>query len=339
MKAQGLLRARKRRHRETTDGEPFASRETRSYEVTHVHGLWHLDFHEGSRPVLTPSGQWQKPQLLGVLDDRSRLCCHLQWYLDETAESLIHALSQAFQKRGLPRALLTDNGAAMIAAETVEGLERLGIVHHTTLPYSPEQNGKQESFWGQVEGRLLPMLEGEPELSLALLNTATQAWVEEEYQRKEHSEIRETPLARWMRGPSVGRESPNSDALRRAFRTEVSRKQRQSDGTVTVEGVRFEVPAAYRALLQLRLRVARWDLASIDLVDPRSGEHLATLLPLDKARNAERIRRVVTPAPTGQAQSPVGIAPHLRRLMADYAATGLPPAYLPKHDTDETEDS
>jgi transposase InsO family protein len=173
MKAQGLSRARKRRHRETPDGEPFASRETRSYEVTHVHGLWHLDFHDGSRPVLTPAGQWQKPQLLGVLDDRSRLCCHLQWYLDETAESLIHALSQAFQKRGLPRALLTDNGAAMIAAETVEGLERLGIVHHTTLPYSPEQNGKQESFWGQIEGRLLPMLEGEPELTLALVAART----------------------------------------------------------------------------------------------------------------------------------------------------------------------
>jgi transposase InsO family protein len=340
MKAQGLSRARKRRHRETIEGESFATRETRSYEVTHVHGLWHLDFHAGSRPVLTPSGQWQKPQLLGVLDDRSRLCCHLQWYLDETAESLIHALSQAFQKRGLPRALLTDNGAAMTAAETTEGLERLGIVHHTTLPYSPEQNGKQESFWGQVEGRLLPMLEGEPELTLALLNTATQAWVEEEYQRKEHSEIREAPLARWMRGPSVGRESPNSDALRRAFRTEVSRKQRRSDGTVTVEGVRFEVPAAYRTLLQLRLRAARWDLASVDLVDPRSGGHLATLLPLDKARNAERIRRVVTPASAAESLRPVGIAPHLRGLMADYAATGLPPAYLPKHDdTDDTEDS
>jgi putative transposase len=45
--------------------------------------------------------------------------------------SLIHDLSQAFHKRGMPRALLTDNGAAMIAAETAEGLERLGIVHHT----------------------------------------------------------------------------------------------------------------------------------------------------------------------------------------------------------------
>ncbi len=337
MKEHGLLRARKRRHREHPDGEPFVTRETRSYEVTHVHGLWHLDFHEGSRPVLTTDGQWRKPQLLGVLDDRSRLCCHIQWYLEETAEVLIHGLSQAFQKRALPRALLTDNGSAMLAAETVEGLERLGIVHHTTLPYSPEQNGKQESFWGHIEGRLLPMLEGEPDLSLELLNTASQAWAEEEYQRREHSEIRESPLARYMRGPSVGRESPSSDALRRAFRTEVTRKQRRSDGTVTVEGVRFEVPSAYRTLLQLRLRVARWDLSSVDLVDPRSGEHLATLLPLDKARNAERVRRVVAPASADEPTRPVGIAPHLRALMADYAATGLPPAYLPKHDsTDDT---
>jgi putative transposase len=339
MKEQGLLRARKRRQREGSVGEPFAMRETRSYEVAHVHGLWHLDFHQGSRAVLTAAGQWQKPQLLGVLDDRSRLCCHLQWYLDETAEALIHGLSQAFQKRALPRALLTDNGAAMLAAETTEGLERLGIVHHTTLPYSPEQNGKQESFWGQIEGRLLPMLEGEPQLTLHLLNTATQAWVEEEYQRKEHSEIRESPLARYMRGPSVGRESPGSDALRRAFRTEVSRKQRRSDGTVTVEGVRFEVPSAYRTLLQLRLRVARWDLSGIDLVDPRSGDHLATLLPLDKARNAERARRVVAPASATEPTRHVGIAPHLRALMADYAATGLPPAFLPQHDsTDDTQE-
>jgi putative transposase len=333
MKSQGLLRARKRRHRARADGEPFAQRETRSFEVTHVHGLWHLDFHQGSRPVLTAAGQWQRPQLLGILDDRSRLCCHLQWYLEETAEALIHGLSQALQKRGLPRALLTDNGAAMLAAETTEGLERLGIVHHTTLPYSPEQNGKQESFWGQVEGRLLPMLEGVPELSLDLLNTATQAWVEEEYQRKEHSEIRESPLARYLRGPSVGRDCPGSEALRRAFRTEVSRKQRRSDGTVTAQGIRFEVPSAYRTLLVVHLRVARWDLSSVDLVDPRSGDPLCTLLPLDKARNAERIRRVVAPADPAEQQRPVGIAPHLRALMADYAATGLPPAYLPKDDS------
>jgi putative transposase len=41
--------------------------------------------------------------LFGVLDDRSRLACHLQWYLSESAENIAHGLSQAFLKRGLPR--------------------------------------------------------------------------------------------------------------------------------------------------------------------------------------------------------------------------------------------
>jgi transposase InsO family protein len=183
MKHRGWLRHRKKRRLEADAHE---ARETRSFEVSHVHALWHLDFHDGSRKVLTAGGEWKTPKLLGVLDDRSRLCCHLQWYLDETAETLIHGLAQAIAKRGLPRALLTDNGAAMVAGETSEGLARLGIVHHTTLPYTPEQNAKQEVFWAQVEGRLLPMLEGEAPLTLSLLNGATQAWVEGEYQRRRH---------------------------------------------------------------------------------------------------------------------------------------------------------
>ena len=115
------------------------TREIRSYEATHVGALWHLDFHHGSLKVLTPEGQWRTPMALGVLDDHSRLCCHAQWYLSETAEDLVHGLSQAIQKRGLPRALLTDNGAAMVAEEVTEGLLRLGIVAERTLPYSPYQ--------------------------------------------------------------------------------------------------------------------------------------------------------------------------------------------------------
>ena len=71
--------------------------------------------------------------LLGVIDDRSRLVCHRQWYLDETAHSLVHGLSQAFMKRGLPRALMTDNGAAMLSEEVTTGLAALGVVHQTTL--------------------------------------------------------------------------------------------------------------------------------------------------------------------------------------------------------------
>jgi putative transposase len=91
--------------------------------------------------------------LFGALDDRSRVACHVQWYWTENAENVAHGLAQAIQKRGLPRSGPSDNGTAMIAAEIAEGLERLGVLHETTLAHSPYQDGKQEHFWTQVEGR------------------------------------------------------------------------------------------------------------------------------------------------------------------------------------------
>jgi hypothetical protein len=112
----------------------FAAREIRSYQSEQVNALWHLDFHHGKVRVLLADGQWGYPLLFGVLDDCSRLCCHLQWYLSEGAEELCHGLSQALLKRALPRALMSDNGSAMLATETTQGLARLGILHETTLP-------------------------------------------------------------------------------------------------------------------------------------------------------------------------------------------------------------
>ena len=142
MKAAGLLRERRRRKRRETEGsrqaaERFERRETRSYERAYVGGLWHLDFHEGSRPVLTERGEWVKPWLFGCLDDRSRLACHLQWYYAESAETLVHGLVQALLKRGLPGALMTDRGGAERAGEVEAGLVALSIAHELTLAESP----------------------------------------------------------------------------------------------------------------------------------------------------------------------------------------------------------
>ena len=126
--------------------------------------------------------------MFAVLDDKSRLCCHGQWYLQEDAETFAHGLQQAFLKRGLSRALMTDNGGAETAAEIEEGLAELGVLQELTLPYSPYQNAKQEVFWVPIETRLLAMLEGVPDLTLEQLNQATQAWIELEYHRRVHSE-------------------------------------------------------------------------------------------------------------------------------------------------------
>lgn len=310
-------------------------REVRSFEAEYVHALWHLDYHHGSRKVLTSRGEWVTPLALGILDDHSRLACHVQWYLVETAENLVHGLCQAFQKRGLPRSLLTDNGSAMIASETTRGLGRLSIVHHTTLPYAPWQNGKQENFWAQLEGRLLSMLDTVSDLNLRLLNEATQAWVEQEYHRHLHSEIKQTPLERYLAAPTVGRPCPGSADLRLAFTNDVQRTLRRSDCTVSIEGRRFEVPSRYRHLSRPTLRYASWDLTHVWMVDERTGAVLCRIYPLDKAANADAHRRTIT-APEDPADLPEpqpGMAPLLQQIMADYAATGLPPAYLPKDST------
>lgn len=134
----------------------------------------------------------------------------------------------------------------MTAAEIVEGLNRLSVLHQTTLPYSPYMNAKIETLWGLVEGRLLAMLEGVADLTLDFLNEATLAWAEYEYNRKLHSEIREAPIARFVAGPDVSRPCPDSAALRLAFTKADRRTQRKSDGTIVIEGHRFEVPNRYR---------------------------------------------------------------------------------------------
>lgn len=346
MKDNGMFRERRRRGKDKPGlARALArleSREVRSWESEYVNALWHYDFHQGSLPVLTPQGGWEKPLLLGILDDYSRLVPHLQWYLHESAENLVHGLGQGIQKRGLPRGVLSDNGSAMTAGETKQGLERLGIVQDTTLPYSPYQNGKQESFWGQIEGRLLPMLEGVRDLTVEQLNYATQAWVEMEYHRKLHDEIGQSPLQRFLEGKSVGRDSPDALVLRQAFAVQERRRQRKSDGTVSIEGVRFEIPSRFRHLERLVVRYASWDLAHVWLVDDRTGQVVARIYPQDKHRNADGQRRSLEPvydvqAPSALAQN--GPAPLLARLMADYAETGLPPAYMPKNESNEDEEN
>jgi hypothetical protein len=180
------------------------------------------------------------------------------------------------------------------------------------------------------------MLEGEANLTLEQLNVATQAWVTQEYHRTVHSELGATPLQRYLAGPNVARECPGSDDLRAAFRIEVKRKQRRSDGTVSLDGQRFEIPSRYRHLSEVHLRYARWDFSRVDLIDPRSGQVLCPVRPLDKAANADALRRRVAPVtPESSATPAAGIAPLLKQMIADYAATGLPPAYLPTTDKDD----
>ena len=182
----------------------------------------------------------------------------------------------------------------------------------------------------------MAMLEGERHLTLKFLNEVTQAWVEMEYNRTAHRETGEPPAERFLAGPQVLRPSPNGDDLRRAFRAEQLRSQRRSDGTVMLEGVRFEVPTRFRHLARVSVRYARWDLSYVHMVDEKSGAVLAALYPLSREANADGRRRAIA-SPAGAVSSDEkreedvssGVAPLLREQMREYQAAGLPPAYMP----------
>ena len=312
--------------------------EIRSFENDYIGGLWHLDFHKGTRAILLEDGSWKMPLMFAVMDDRSRLICHGQWYLSESTESLVHGFIQAVQKRGLCRALMSDNGSAMKSEEFVQGLKRLSIAHELTLEYSPYQNGKQEKFWQQVEGRLMKMIEQVQPMTLTTLNDLTQIWLEGEYNRSVHSEIKTTPVNRFASDPSVLRNSPTGDELRCAFVCEVDRRLRKTDGTMSLDGVRFEIPSAYRHHKDLLIHYTSWDLSYVFLVDPMTLKALARIYPLDRSKNNNGKRASHTPV--NRARVPAGdlmkqLPAQMRHLLKQSQMSHMPPAYVPQTDNND----
>ena len=255
----------------------------------------------------------------------------MQWFIDENSENLAHAMMQALLKRGVPRELFNDNGSPMVSAEFKAGLGRLGIQDSRTLAYSPYQNGKCEFAWTKVDGRLMAMLENYKDLNLQTLNDITQAWMEMEYNRQIHRETNMTPVDRFSKGKDVGRTSPSYENLRQMFRRDIKRKQRRSDGTVTLHNQRYEIPSRYRNEETVTVRFAEWDLSFVHLIDFRTGEEICRIYPVDKAANADGKRRLnEDPTIIYPVSQTTELPPLLKSLVDDYAACGMKPAYLPK---------
>lgn len=342
MKEKGMVRVRKKRGIDRPGARQSAARfqqkETRLYEACAPGVLWHLDGHASkSIQVLDEHGSWITPCAIVNIDDHSRLICHMQWYSVENSRYLVHSTIQAMQKRGLPWELMSDNGRAMKSAEFTRGLNSLSVQHDLTAPYTPEHNAKLERFWGTVEGQLMPMLENKKGLTLSELNDATQAWVEMGYNREYHEEIRCPPIERFSSDQNRHRACPNGEDLSLAFTRQVTRKPRHFDSSVSIDGVRFEIPWQYRHMERVIIRYSEWDLSSGWLMSPDGDRPVSRILPADLNGNSSGIRRSVDPHGeiAVQTDPPDEVAPLLKKMMQEYSATGLPPAWLPTHETED----
>jgi hypothetical protein len=161
------------------------------------------------------------------------------------------------------------------------------------------------------------MLRGVENLTLGFVNQAAQAWVEQDYHRNRHREINTTPLERMLKGPDVARPAPDSQALRLAFTRRIKRAPRKSDATVVVDGIRYELPVRFAHLRAVILRAPSWDRSKMILADESTDAPLATLLPLDKAKNASGLRRAVAAPADETAPCRDPLPALLRKWMAD----------------------
>ena len=266
--------------------------ERRAYVAEYAGDIWYGDVMHGPRVPM--NGGLHKAYLVSLMDDASRLIAHSAFCPGETALDIEAVLKQAVLKRGLPVKLVIDNGPAY-RAKTLQGIcARLGIHLVYCRPYAPEGKGKLERWHRTFRNQFLSELDTSRLRDLSDLNARLWAWLETVYHCTPHSGLEEqTPLARYQRDlPRVRTLGALAARLDELFYHRAERKVRK-DGTVSYQGVRFEVP--YELSGKRVMLVVDPHARKVLGVEDAGGQSLGAATPLDAVANVNRRRRKPQP--------------------------------------------
>jgi putative transposase len=202
------------------------------FEADHRNELWTGDALHG------PLIDGRRAFLFCFLDDHSRLLCGYRWAAREDVLNASRALRAGIAARGVPKAVYVDNGSPFVSGQLLRACAVLGIRLIHSRPGRPEGRGKIERVFRTVREQLLVELEDRPPAGLEELNQLFQAWVEQVYHRRVHSETGQAPLERFLAaGPP---QLPAERSLREAFRWS-ERRTVSRTGTVGMHGNTYEV--------------------------------------------------------------------------------------------------
>ncbi len=251
----------------------------RRYEAQYPNDIWQSDVMHG--PKVEVGDQHRKAYLIGFLDDHSRLLPHAEFYLSERLDSWLDAFRKALLRRGVPRKLYVDNGAAFRSRHLERICGSLGIALVHTPPYTPQGRGKIERFFRTVRSRFLPHFFGG---TLLDLNIALELWIREEYHQRRHSSTGQTPFNRFADHVELTRSAPVD--LEDHFRKEVRRRVTK-DRTVSINSRLFEAPTKFIGE-QLSLLFHEHKPDRVEIM--HKGVSHGLLVPLDLTVNASARR-------------------------------------------------
>ena len=208
-----------------------------AFAKAHANQMWQADTMFG--PWVQHAGGRVQSKLIAFLDDASRLCVHAQFFAAENVDTLIEALAAAFYKRGVPEAMYVDNGSIYTSREIVQICARVGSLLAHTPVRDGAAKGKIERFFRTCrEQFLVRRLELS---SLDALNRAFTAWVEEEYNAREHSVLKMSPLDRFALDRRRIRFLPPNEVNEELFFVEEDRLVK-ADNTFAFKNGRYEAP-------------------------------------------------------------------------------------------------
>lgn len=273
------------------------TRELRRFEADYPGDIIYGDVMHGPKVVI--DGRTQKSYLVSLMDDKSRLILHSAFCPGETALDIEYVLKQALLRRGLPKRLVIDNGAAY-RAHSLQGIcARLSIELIYCRPYAPEGKGKLERWHRTLRDQFLTELQPQKIYTLDEINQLLWAWLDQLYHSAPHSSLGgKTPLAVWQNYLEMVRPLGTlAHQLDELFYHRIQRKVRK-DGTISYAGQFFEVPYC---LSQKTVTVVIEPHHKQALyIEDEQGKRLGDVTPLDmqKNRNYKRASSDNTPTPT-----------------------------------------
>ena len=218
------------------------SNDRRRFSFEKAGELWMSDVMHG--PLIPVDGKRKrKTYLIAFLDDATRVIPYAAFAWSENVTSFMPVFEQAIRRRGIPKRLYVDNGAAYKSHHLSLVCAKLGATLIHARPYRPQGKGKQERWFREVRRQCLGTLREQDTTCLEALNRKLWAWVEGEYHQSPHRGLDgDTPLDRWARvSDEVRLPEPGLD-LPGLFLFEEKRKVNK-DRTVSLRGLVYEVDA------------------------------------------------------------------------------------------------
>ena len=216
----------------------------RRFQQKYRNRLWHSDILYGPYLPIGPDGQLKQVYMVSFLDDATRFILHAEFFPTLDQVIVEDCFRQSLLKYGQPEAVFFDNGRQYRTKWMKRACAKLGIRLLFAKPYSPESTGKVEIFNKSVRTFLDEAALEKPQ-TLDQLNRLFWVWLEECYQNKPHSGLRNnsSPVSAFH-GDKKALKFIDPEKLANAFLHYEERKVDKA-GCISFQGVKYEVGVSF----------------------------------------------------------------------------------------------